>query len=748
MNHHIVLICNFNYKEHQLNNNYNENLNINENLDITFFSQKNSKFDKNMLLPNTFFYIFVRNKTKQQRKDNKIRYIGKTTSINLIEERNHNIQGRNKYLLKICLKNEFNTIIEPSNIGVKHYIHVNGITNFLNLEKISDPCSGIILYKEKNFQEESKYDSDEDDNDYILDLDHGWGDSDDEMEDLSEDFSNIMSNNSKFVIMIKPTQSRKTKATIDVIQRKINNNNHKIIQLVDNSLLQNQQFSKRMKTKMINQEIITLSGRKKSVDCKEFQEIIKSLFLSDDIFNENNINTLLACKNYKQLNNIYTLIRLIEYLISMNKIDKNTKISINIDEIDNHISLLDKELKLNEDIKEKFNLQDEKINFWQLSQRSEIIDEVLTITATPYKQFEYFQENNIKLKIFQLNQTFDENLYYGFKDSKLHLFKQKNKRNLCGLVEHCLKKINTENSYLFVPAKTAKKSHNKVKDILIKKYNVLIINSDGKILYTKDGSEINLNKELNNDEELSTNLPEIIQKYKLNNLAITGNISIGRGVTFVSKQFIFTDAIFSDIHLSNDFKCYQLIGRITGNFHYCFPNGFTPINVYCSKKFAQKMKAIEKISMKYAIKYKNDEEDHLDNYDDLKNKNLRNEERQNFEIIHDGYITGDNYNDIFLKYKKLMKDNNVGGVRNTKKKYENGFILQSFENQKKGDNKVYSKEEFDDMLETKGYQTFLTKNTNGFRKRIFWLYKNKNDKNTLIAYCKCIKENEIEEEEL
>jgi hypothetical protein len=82
------------------------------------------------------------------------------------------------------------------------------------------------------------------------------------------------------------------------------------------------------------------------------------------------------------------------------------KISINIDEIDNQISLLSNvlELRLTDIYIEKFKLKKETINFWQLCKQSEIIDKVLMTTATGY--YFYFAE---EMKILNLLKLILEN---------------------------------------------------------------------------------------------------------------------------------------------------------------------------------------------------------------------------------------------------------------------------------------------------------------------------------------------------
>lgn len=696
---------------------------------MEYGSMKDTKMDK--YCDNATIHIFMRKKSNTN-----FVYIGSTKEVEIIENEKNN---RKIYKLKILKNNNFNKKIEavkdPYCYNTIYSAYFQGCFKFMNMKPIPPSCPGqgiqLAKYNDKKIEEIIEEITDETDNeDYYSD---DFEEYKDELECIEEihydEFDNIIDNNSKFKCMVKPTQSRKTYTTIQYTKDKIGNDK-KIIQIVDNSLLQNQQFVSRMKTEMISQKLIEFSGRKNTLTGEDFEKFIDDLCKKSSFFKKET-NTIVACKNYKQLDNIYTIIRMLEYM------GKNIKFVINVDEIDNTLSIFDRKLEINKEVNEVLQLN-ENINFWKLCKQTSMIETVLCITATPLKLFKYFQDNNEKLQIFNLSATYDEKYYYGFKDSKFTYINQKNKKQLVNYVKYILEnKLKTENSYLFIPGKTFKREHIKLKDLLISKYNVLIINSDGKKLYTKDRKEVKL--DLSTDKEFSEQLPKIIEEYKLDNLAITGNISVGRGVTFVSKDFIFTDAIFSDFHLKNNCNAYQIVGRITGNFYFLFPNGFNKINVYCSTTFAKTMKTIERISMEYAVKYNFEEYNHEDIYTDEQKLNNIKHERDLYENDEEEF-KGNNPEQIMKDIKEYTKNKNYT-IRNRKFNTDNnGFILQSFQNKKKGDEKVYSKAEFDIILKEKGYTSFLSKpDKNDYKKRIFWYYEDKNDINSLCAYLKVLK---------
>lgn len=724
---------------------------IGDEIQIKYYLHHHAKIYKKLYENDMIYHLFEMGTFNKELNS----YIGTTKIIKKINEeerldnKNQLKNGdRIEFTIK-CDKNfgkliekesEYLPLNENGNIDV---IKRQGCFKYLKLYPVSNRQAGIVLC-EKKVEEIIEEITDEniptDDEDYYSD---DFEEYKDELECIEEihydEFDDIIDNNSKFICMVKPTQSRKTHTTIQYTKDKIGNNK-KIIQIVDNSLLQNQQFVSRMKTEMITQDLIELSGRKNKLTLKDLSNYVNNL-VHEDVFSEKETNTIVACKNYKQLDNIYTIIRMLEY----KKI--NIKFVINVDEIDNTLLIFNRKLEINQDVNKVLQLN-ESINFWELCKQTSIIETVLCITATPLDLFKHFQKNNEKLQIFNLSATYDEKYYYGFKDSKFTYINQKNKKQLVNYVKYILEnKLKIENSYLFIPGKTFKKEHIKLKDLLISKYNVLIINSDGKKLYTKDRKEIKL--DLSTDKEFSEQLPEIIKEYKLDNLAITGNISVGRGVTFVSKDFIFTDAIFSDFHLKNNCKAYQILGRITGNFYYLYPNGFNKINVYCSTTFAKTMKTIERISMEYAVKYNFEEYNHEDIYTDEKKLNNIKHERDLYENDEKEF-KGNNPEQIMKYIKEYTKNKNYK-INNRSFNFDNkGFITQSFENQKKGDEKVYSKEEFNIILREKGYTSLLQNpDKNNYKKRIFWYYEDKNNINSLCAYLKVLKiKKEVKIEEI
>lgn len=748
MKNQIIIFINCTNKKYLNDDNKKifEKTKIGDEIKIKYYLHHHAKTYKNLYENDMTYHIFEMGTLNKELNS----YIGTTKMIKKLheEEREASIkkqkQLKNGDVIEFTIKcdknygkliekeSEYLPLNKKGNIDV---INRQGCFKYLKLYPISNRQAGVVLCEKKEVKKIIEEITDEDiptdEEDYYSDDFEEYKDELECNEEIHYDnFDDIIDNNSKFICMVKPTQSRKTYTTIQYTKDKIRNDK-KIIQIVDNSLLQNQQFVSRMKTEMISQKLIEFSGRKNTLTGEDFEKFIDDLCKKSSFFKKET-NTIVACKNYKQLDNIYTIIRMLEYM------GKNIKFVINVDEIDNTLSIFDRKLEINKEVNEVLQLN-ENINFWKLCKQTSIIETVLCITGTPLKLFKYFQDNNEKLQIFNLSATYDEKYYYGFKDSNFTYINQKNKKQLVKYVKYILEnKLKTENSYLFIPGKTFKREHIKLKDLLISKYNVLIINSDGKKLYTKDRKEIKL--DLLTDKEFSEQLPEIIKEYKLDNLAITGNISVGRGVTFVSKDFIFTDAIFSDFHLKNNCNAYQIVGRITGNFYYLYPNGFNKINVYCSTTFAKTMKTIERISMEYAVKYNFEEYNHEDIYTDEKKLNNIKHERDLYENDEKEF-KGNNPEQIMKYIKEYTKNKNYN-IR-YKRKFntdELGFIKQSFENKKKGDEKVYSKEEFNIILKDKSYTSFLSKlDKDGYKKRIFWYYENKNDINSLCAYLKVLK---------
>ena len=144
---------------------------------------------------------------------------------------------------------------------------------------------------------------------------------------------------------------------------------------------------------------------------------------------------------------------------------------------------------------------------------------------------------------------------------------------------------NNEPKCIFAPASNTTESHNIMKNFFkSKNYDVIILNGKNKKLYfCSDNTEIELTKfnmkyNLQNCE-LRDTLRKYREIYPNNNLCITGNRVIERGITFCTNGFNFTDLIISKYHSKNISSLVQLFGRSCGDKKYV-----DKMNIWCPQE--------------------------------------------------------------------------------------------------------------------------------------------------------------------
>jgi hypothetical protein len=124
----------------------------------------------------------------------------------------------------------------------------------------------------------------------------------------------------------------------------------------------------------------------------------------------------------------------------------------------------------------------------------------------------------------------------------------------------------------------------------------MILNGQRKVIVLPTGKEIKIELTLNsqNPGELSAALSSIYVEHNLSQFpfAVTGQICLGRGITFQSKDFMFDYGIIPDL---KDFAAtYQCVARVLGNTKE-FP-GFENPTIYCSRRTNVICKHLARIS--------------------------------------------------------------------------------------------------------------------------------------------------------
>jgi len=124
---------------------------------------------------------------------------------------------------------------------------------------------------------------------------------------------------------------------------------------------------------------------------------------------------------------------------------------------------------------------------------------------------------------------------------------------------------------LFCPGNKARRTHEELcRELLNTGFNVLLLNGVNKELRFCDGSPaIQIAEQLDTDLEISKTLNGLYYELELFNspFAVTGNLCIGRGITFASqiegREFLFTHGIIPEV-LNGD-EGYQMVARCCGN---------------------------------------------------------------------------------------------------------------------------------------------------------------------------------------
>lgn len=403
-------------------------------------------------------------------------------------------------------------------------------------------------------------------------------------------------------LIIKPCQSGKTFIMLQEIAKMLENDDNNIhIIFCDNQLLQTQQTSDRIEKSNYLEYYrsddgdvsVILSSQSK---IREYERLTYEILF-------NNRKTIVTCSNKKRVGDINNLIK----DFAMNKRYNDYNFCIWIDEADKNVSLFENYLK-----------------DWDKNPR---VSRIGLITATPENLLKKFKI----IKIFQLEKSHDPNEYHSFSESEFKLLNLE-----CNDIELYLMQVlkNFKNDIKngqvwFIPGEVKIDSHNNIKDILLNyDFNVLVINGEGKTLYSNKRTE-----ELKfNEDNLADFLGNVYNSKKLYNekIAITGNLCISRGITINNKKMIITHAVLPP-NITNRSNSYQLAGRICGNIKK-FKNYSKP-TIYCTQKFKNIIFDMENRAKNLAEKAFNENIKNI-SLDDYKQTDNKEKEDRKYEIFN------------------------------------------------------------------------------------------------------------------
>lgn len=287
---------------------------------------------------------------------------------------------------------------------------------------------------------------------------------------------------------------------------------------------------------------------------------------SDD--DENEIKNIICCTNKSRMRNMW------ELLLKLHKkfVKGNFKNTINIwiDEADSCIKIWNA----------YFNSCDELI-------RSGFIKNVVLVSATMVPVYKFLHSKKIDPNLRTYLNTHTP-LYHKYSESIICL--TENAKNATAHVKTILEEnpeIISPGTRLFCPGNKSKKSHEEIcEELLARGFNVLLLNGSNKEIRFSSGIKpVEIAELLETDLEVSKTLNRLYYEYELYNspFAVTGNLCIGRGITFASqiddREFLFTHGIIPEV--SNGDEGYQMVSRCGGNIKeyvtYCAPKIFVTL---------------------------------------------------------------------------------------------------------------------------------------------------------------------------
>jgi hypothetical protein len=153
---------------------------------------------------------------------------------------------------------------------------------------------------------------------------------------------------------------------------------------------------------------------------------------------------------------------------------------------------------------------------------------------------------------------------------------------------------------LFIPGDIERVSHDAIeKKLGARGFCVLVLNGERKEFVFPNGEKLSVSLVLDeeNPTELSNVLAEVYASRKLHEVpfAVTGQLCLGRGITFQSRGFTFDAAIVPSM---KDAAAYQCVARVLGNVR-SFVGPFTP-TVYMSSGQMRAVQRQERIATNLA----------------------------------------------------------------------------------------------------------------------------------------------------
>lgn len=306
------------------------------------------------------------------------------------------------------------------------------------------------------------------------------------------------------------------------------------------------------------------------------------------------IDNIIACTNQKRVGH---LIELLEKLKKMHRLGLlNRTVNIWVDEADNCMTIWKKHI--------------DKIHAF-----GSLINKCVLISASMLPVFKYFIKNNIQCNLRVYDETHGPD-YVRFSDCMVsHKYSQRGDKQVDHVKNVLDNVVPIPGSIWFCPGSIAKTTHYSIEHELIERgFNVMILNGDRKELVFNQTNVVPLDmmEEMTEaDVELSQAILKIYHEYQLYDkpFAVTGNLCIGRGITFAtrngSKEFMFTDAIIPDGSAED---LYQLVARLFGYIRDFEMFKVSPPKIYMTDIAMSKVVQQEHLAIELAKRYDNGHE--------------------------------------------------------------------------------------------------------------------------------------------
>ena len=279
------------------------------------------------------------------------------------------------------------------------------------------------------------------------------------------------------------------------------------------------------------------------------------------------------------------------------------------------------------------------------------VDKVTLISAT----FDSIIKKYGRIKIIPFADTHSE-VYHKIQESTLILKDYLAKGALDYLKEvfkHQSVELCVPGTRLFAPGDVKRESHDAIAAFLKSKgFVVVIVNGERKEIIGIPGKgTISLNSQIEANSEPVEIGNQIAKIYVDNNLhelpfAITGNLCLGRGITFQNENFLFNWGIIPFI--ANKATAYQVVSRTNGNIKHLL--NYLPVKLIMTDKMCKQVISHENlaINMSRTVHEKISDDPYYDGFiceEDIKDLNDP-EERKKMEVPFMFDLTDDEFSHI------------------------------------------------------------------------------------------------------